>query len=141
MALKFKNFRRLGSDFKSTPVPEEFIRKQNNLYVIEFVQFLLALFFIGNQLYAQFNELNTDFYHWGLGLAFLFSMISCTVESKYYRTVVAAAFLSCQLIGIQQSWHSYILYAVTAGVIVVFYFLYLHSANEKYFLWLKSISQ
>lgn len=77
----------------------------------------------------------------GLGLLFLLAVINCSAENKHYRTVVAAAFLACLLVGIQQYWHSHILYAITACVIVVFYFLYLYSANEKYFLLLKSLSQ
>ncbi|EAW30191.1 hypothetical protein GP2143_01570 [marine gamma proteobacterium HTCC2143] len=145
MSIKFRNFRRLGAGYKTTPVPDDLKIKRASLYILEFGQFLVGGAICINASFSLFGEEGNNPVVYGplsaLGLLFIASAFSLATDLPWYRRTAVASILFSMVFSVFLIKKVFVLGVFAAILAVVLYILYLHPPNKEYYSWVKSLSR
>ena len=145
MSIKYRNFRRLGAGYKTTPVPDGLVNKRASLYIVEFGQFLIGGAISISASVALFGEEGNNPIVYipllGLGIFFIASAFLLATNSLWYRRTAIACILASMLFSVLLVKKLVVLGVFAAVLAATFYILYVHPPNKEYYSWVKSLSR
>ena len=145
MSIRFRNFGRPHANDKwATPVRDELISKPRNIYIFEFMVFLVSvvLFIIGGVGLSKFGF--GEVWSWvSIGAAFIFLLCALlsALDHIFYRLALSVAAIGMAASCYPVIKHQPIMVILPAGLLLYVISLYYYAPNIRYYNWVKSLGE
>lgn len=145
MSIKYRNFRRPGSGYQVTHVPDRLVNKHRNLYIIEFLHFIFGGFLALAALWVIFSEEGANIVlhlaQAGIGVLFIASGFLLSMDKPACRKCILISYMGLMIYVPLVVKKLVILGVVLLVAAIVLLFIYVYPPNKEYFRWAQSISE